>query len=112
VIRTIGLQRDLEILRPWIAHCEPFIVCGPEGCGKSLLIRAAFNELKGSQKILVATIYCNAQTTAAQVIQKLNQVCTKGTIAQGRVLKPKDCSRLVVYLKDINLPKPDKYNTI
>jgi dynein heavy chain 2 len=36
----------------------------------------------------------------------------KGSSGLGRVLKPKECSRLVVYLKDINLPKPDKYQTI
>lgn len=30
----------------------------------------------------------------------------------GRILKPKNCQRLILYLKDINLPKPDKYNTI
>ena len=29
----------------------------------------------------------------------------------GRVYRPKDTSRLVLYLKDINLPKPDKYET-
>lgn len=39
-------------------------------------------------------------------------MCAKGTSALGRVFKPKECSRLVIYLKDINLPKPDKYQTI
>ena len=29
----------------------------------------------------------------------------------GRVYKPKDCERLILYLKDINLPKPDKWGT-
>jgi len=29
----------------------------------------------------------------------------------GRVYRPKDCERLVLYLKDINLPKPDKWGT-
>jgi len=28
------------------------------------------------------------------------------------VYRPKECQRLIVYLKDINLPKPDKYETI
>lgn len=78
VSRTIGLQRDVEVLRPWVFNAEPFIVCGSEGCGKSLVIRAAFDELKKTEKIQMAIIYCNAQTTAAQVIQKLNQVCSKG----------------------------------
>ena len=29
----------------------------------------------------------------------------------GRVYRPKDCERLILYLKDINLPKPDKWGT-
>jgi P-loop containing dynein motor region len=28
------------------------------------------------------------------------------------VLRPKDSERLILYLKDLNLPKPDKYDTI
>ena len=59
-IYTIGLQRDIEIIRPWIQNCHPFIVCGPEGCGKSLVIKSAFEVLKKTQKITIATIYCNA----------------------------------------------------
>ena len=39
-------------------------------------------------------------------------MCLKGTNAQGRILKPKNSQRLILYLKDINLPKPDKYGTI
>jgi len=29
----------------------------------------------------------------------------------GRVYRPKDCDRLILYLKDLNLPKPDKWGT-
>ncbi len=29
----------------------------------------------------------------------------------GRVYRPKDSERLILYLKDINLPKPDKWGT-
>ena len=29
----------------------------------------------------------------------------------GRVLRPKDSERLILYFKDLNLPKPDKYET-
>lgn len=31
--------------------------------------------------------------------------------SKGRVLRPKECSKLVLYLKDINLASPDKYGT-
>lgn len=28
VSRTVGLQRDVEVLKPWVTNAEPFIVCG------------------------------------------------------------------------------------
>lgn len=112
IVYTAGLIRDLEVLKPWVQKCEPFIVVGPEGCGKNLLIRTAFDLLRQDLKIQIAVIHCNAQTLATQIIQKLNQICLKGTFSKGRIYKPKECSRLILYLKDINLPKPDKYQTI
>jgi dynein heavy chain 2 len=63
-------------------------------------------------RINLTTIHCNSQTKSIEVINKLYQICLKGNRGGGRILKPKDCSRQVLYLKDINLPKPDKYETI
>ena len=88
------------------------MVVGPEGCGKGVLIRDAFSEIKKTMKINFAKIYCNSQTNAQHIIQKLYQICTKANSGTGKILRPKDCARLVLYLKDINLPKPDKYQTI
>lgn len=39
-------------------------------------------------------------------------MCAQSTNSQGRVYRPKDCQRLIIYLKDINLSRPDKYDTI
>ena len=39
-------------------------------------------------------------------------MCTQSFKSQGRVYRPKDGQNLILYLKDINLPKPDKYDTI
>ena len=33
------------------------------------------------------------------------------TTNTGKALRPPDNSRLILYLKDINLPRPDKYQT-
>ena len=63
-------------------------------------------------QVTVATINCSAQTTCNHIIQKLHQVCTQFSTNQGRVLKPKDSERLVLFLKDLNLPRPDKYATV
>ena len=73
-----------------------------------MLLRNAFRRLKNAD---VAVVNCNAQTTAIHVIQKLQQSCTLATAQAGRVYRPK-AERLILYLKDINLPKPDKYDTM
>lgn len=38
IIDTVSVQRAAAMIRPWIEHMEPFILVGPEGCGKSMLI--------------------------------------------------------------------------
>lgn len=59
----------------------------------------------------VTVLHCNAQTTAEHVIQKIRQSCALFSTNTGRVFRPREGDRLVLFLKDINLPKPDKYDT-
>ena len=56
-------------------------------------------------------MHCSAQTSPLHVLQKLQQCCMVISSNTGRVYRPKDCERLVLYLKDLNLPKPDKWGT-
>lgn len=109
IVKTVGVQRDIAMIRPWMTSGDSFILVGPEGCGKNLIVR---NMIKQMKQMSTAMIHCNAQTSAFHVIQKLNQMCSKSTGSQGKVYRPKDAQRLVIFLKDINLPTPDKYNTI
>ena len=39
VIRTIDIQRYLDYLLPWFnnKYRKPFLVIGPDGCGKGLI---------------------------------------------------------------------------
>lgn len=73
-----------------------------------LLLRHCFEQLRSTQ---VAVVHCSAQTTPMHVLQKLQQSCMVISSNTGRVYRPKDCERLVLYLKDLNLPKPDKWGT-
>jgi dynein heavy chain 2 len=77
-----------------------------------MMIKHAYSDLKKSHKINFATMHCNSQTNAQHVIQKLYQLCQRINSGSGKLLRPKECYRQVLYLKDINLPKPDKYQTI
>lgn len=73
-----------------------------------LLLRHCFEQLRSTQ---VAVVHCSAQTSPMHVLQKLQQCCMVISSNTGRVYRPKDCERLVLYLKDLNLPKPDKWGT-
>ncbi|KAM9852784.1 cytoplasmic dynein 2 heavy chain 1 isoform 4-T4 [Aulostomus maculatus] len=110
VIETADMQRGLHCFSPWLTtqHRQPFMVVGPEGCGKGMLLRFAFSRLRSTQ---VAVVHCSAQTSSRHVLQKLSQTCLLLSSNTGRVFRPKDCENLVLYLKDINLPKPDKWGT-
>ncbi|NXC70641.1 DYHC2 protein, partial [Anhinga anhinga] len=110
VIQTPDMQRGLDYFRPWLDfnNKQPFLLVGPEGCGKGMLLHYAFSQLRSTQ---IATIHCSAQTTSEHLLQKLSQTCIVISTNTGRVYRPKDCERLVLYLKDINLPKPDKWGT-
>ncbi|XP_032214095.1 cytoplasmic dynein 2 heavy chain 1 isoform X5 [Mustela erminea] len=110
VIQIPDMQRGLDHFRPWLSSDtkQPFILVGPEGCGKGMLLRYAFSQLRSTQ---IATVHCSAQTTSRHLLQKLSQTCMVISTNTGRVYRPRDCERLVLYLKDINLPKLDKWGT-
>jgi len=73
-----------------------------------LLLQHCFRLQRSTQ---VAVVHCSAQTSPSHVLQKLGQMCMVISSNTGRVYRPKDCDRLILYLKDLNLPKPDKWGT-
>ncbi|KAL2914266.1 hypothetical protein HK105_206212 [Polyrhizophydium stewartii] len=109
VIETPDLKRSVDMIMPWLHDGHPFLLVGPEGAGKQTLLRHCFSKLKSTN---VAVIHCSAQTKSSHVLQRLLQTCVASTSVKGRVLRPKDAEKLILYLKDINLPKPDKYETV
>jgi dynein heavy chain 2 len=115
MISTVDCQRNLAIMQAWTkplpggSTFRPFILVGPEGCGKTMLLSNLFANIPNSK---TAIVNCSAQTVATHVIQKLKQMCQVFNTNQGRVLRPKDADRLILLLKDLNLPKPDKYGTV
>ncbi len=105
VVQTVSFQRNVSMIRSWFEEGQPFIVVGPEGCGKSTMLNYLYRGRKGTS---VATLNCNSQTSAENVIQKIQEVCALFSSNTGRVYRPREGDRAVLYLKDINLPKPDK----
>lgn len=54
---TSTIQRDLALVKPLLEKDESFILVGPEGCGKNLVIRSLIKQMKSTQ---LAVIHCNA----------------------------------------------------
>ncbi|GFR12638.1 cytoplasmic dynein 2 heavy chain 1 [Trichonephila clavata] len=110
VIQTEDCMRTIDYLSPWLLNekMPPFLLVGPDGCGKSTLLR---NCLQQEQTISSTMVHCNAQTKPHHVLQKLMSVCTIIGAQSGRVLRPKESDHLILYLRDLSLPKPDKWGT-
>jgi dynein heavy chain 2 len=86
VIITSDVRANADFLLPWLRNADPFIVVGPEGAGKSMLLRYCFQQLKSTS---VATVHCSSQTAASHVIQKLSSATITASSIKGRVLRPK-----------------------
>jgi dynein heavy chain 2, cytosolic len=108
LVPTVAAQRDIATLSRWVEDGDPFIVVGPEGCGKSMLLKHMYSLRKGTNLIV---LHCNAQTKAENVIQKIRDSCAMYSTNKGRVYRPRTGDRLVLLLRQINLPKPDQYGT-
>ena len=109
LIRTKEVCRNLSVIARWLQTQHPFIVAGPDGCGKSQLLREAFHQYVPDAA--VACIDCNAYTKSKQIIRKLYQTCSSFSSNIGKVLRPNGSESLILYLKHINLARPDDYNT-
>lgn len=108
-IETPDVQSISAIVLSWIGAGESFALIGPEGVGKLALLQHCF-ALSNIQNLI--TIFCSAQTGSSDVLRRLYSICSTTQTTHGRVLKPKNGGFVVLYLKDLNLPKPDKYGTV
>ncbi|XP_068082912.1 cytoplasmic dynein 2 heavy chain 1 [Anabrus simplex] len=110
LILTADVKRTLDVVEPWLQPTtrQHFMLVGPPGCGKSLLLSYCFAKLRATE---VATIHCSAQINPQHVLQKLSQVCMVISSNTGRVYRPRNSERLILYFKDLNLARPDKWGT-
>ena len=69
ILLTSSIQRNADNIKSWLDKMEPFILVGPEGAGKSLLLNHLFTTLLKTSS--VSTLHCNSQTTADHVIQRI-----------------------------------------
>uniref|UniRef100_A0AC35UGI5 Dynein heavy chain n=1 Tax=Rhabditophanes sp. KR3021 TaxID=114890 RepID=A0AC35UGI5_9BILA len=110
LILTSAVQAKAETINTWLKEGsrKPILIIGTDGVGKENLIKYCLENDGSSNSV---TIYCSAQTDPGHIEKVLFQHCLQVTSVNGRTLKPKDKSNLVVYLKGLNLAKTDKYGS-
>lgn len=111
-VLTPYVQANRTIIKKVLDSNGTIIVVGPDGGGKNTIIKKTIKDLSATMKVNTVVIFCNSQTSSLQIISQLSESCVKSSSASGPILRPKDCTRLIIYLRDINLAKPDEYNSI
>lgn len=46
--RTAAIQKDISLVKPLLDRDESFVLVGPEGCGKNLIIRSLIEQMKST----------------------------------------------------------------
>ncbi|XP_059611101.1 cytoplasmic dynein 2 heavy chain 1 [Phlebotomus argentipes] len=109
LIKTPIAKANIDVLRHFLKGDSraPFLVVGPAGCGKTLLLETTVAEFAGYQLV---TINCSAQLTVSYVLYVLKQHFLVISGIRGREYKPK-FNRIVVYLRNIHLCPVDEWGT-
>ena len=74
-----------------------------------MLLKHALQEYPNAE---IAEVNCTSETTAEIIVSALKQHCLALNTAHGRTLRPSGDKRLVLFLSDLHLPRPDKYDTV
>lgn len=109
LFKTASVKSSCDILRNALKNPErpSFIICGPNGNGKSLMINSIVAEFSGYQLV---TVNCSAQLNANQILNILKQNCLIVSGIRGKEYKPKQ-SRVILFMKNIDLCPIDSWGT-
>lgn len=110
-LRLESLLRDaLDLLGGRWTQVTPLILCGPPGCGKSMILSTALRHIPN---ISLATLSFSSETTPENVLAALKAHMVLSRRSNGTfLLHPKSAGcRVVLFVDEVNLEKPDIYGT-
>ncbi|XP_067623203.1 cytoplasmic dynein 2 heavy chain 1-like [Eurosta solidaginis] len=109
LIQTASVKSYLSILHTYLSAASntPFLIVGPTGSAKTLLLQHAVQEYAGYDLII---INCSTQLTPTYILHCLKQNCVTVSGLRGREFKPKQ-TRLLLYLKNLDLCYLDSWGT-
>lgn len=109
VVNTIDTIRHRNIIKLFMENDLSVILCGPPGCGKTMIINNAHKNLSGIVDPKMIFINFSSMTKPRLVTDALEQNCKMSKGNKETILKPD--KKVIVFLDEINLPEPDKYGT-
>lgn len=83
-------------------------LCFLRKLANSLILEHCVSQVRG---LSLATMHCSGNISPQHVLHKLSQLCTAVSSNKGRVYVPNYCERLVMYFKDLNLARNDKWGS-
>lgn len=110
-VRLSSLIRDvLNLESPTWDRVSCLILCGPPGCGKSMILTSA---LRDAANVFLSTISFSSETKPENVLSSLKVHTIVSKRPNGTfVLRPKSAGcRVVLFCDEVNLEKPDKYES-
>ena len=107
-VMTPRFERLIATLAPWMSRGEPMLLMGSEGAGKASLVRLLVAQRCAS---VLTVLCCTCSTTGDDVVTRIRQHCELQSSADGRVFRPRDGDRLVLYIRGVDVPTPDRYGT-
>lgn len=94
--------------REWVARRDPFLLIGPQGCGKETVIDHACSNCRGLE---LSTFHCDKFTQPSDLLKHIKRKCVLDPAFGGQVYRPRASSKLIIVVKDIDLIKTDEYGT-
>lgn len=104
------LHETLSLVASNWSNVSPLILCGPPGCGKSMLLTAA---LRHVPNVTMATLSFSSETSPNDILATLRGHMTLSEGANGtHCLRPRAVGyRVVLFCDEVNLENPDRYGT-
>jgi dynein heavy chain 1 len=108
IIQTADTVRHESLMKSLLSESRPLILCGPPGCGKSMVVLSA---LRKEADVQISTVNFSSSTNPETLIRSLEHLCDYRKTPHGLTLSPKFAGKLVLFCDEINLPAEDEYGT-
>jgi len=91
-------------------HHSLVVLCGPPGCGKSMVLSSTLKEMPGVE---LATISMSSRTTVDDVIavMRTRMELSKGVGGELILKPPPHSKQTVLFCDEVNLGEPDEFGT-